>query len=96
MKITEKKIEELAHLARLEFDQDKAQVIKADLERILEFCEKLNEVDTEGVEPLVYLSDRVNNLRTDIPVEPLKRETALKNAPNSDSDFFKVPKVIKR
>ncbi|MBO6516698.1 MAG: Asp-tRNA(Asn)/Glu-tRNA(Gln) amidotransferase subunit GatC [Bacteroidia bacterium] len=96
MKITDTKIDELSHLARLQFeDQDKEQ-IKTDLERILAFCEKLNELDTSDVEPLVYMSDRVNPLREDEVEASLPKEDVLKNAPSADSDYFKVPKVINK
>lgn len=92
----EKKIDELAHLARLEFTADQKQSIKADLEKIVAFCDKLREVDTDGVEPLVYLSDAQNVLREDKVSGQLSKEQALKNAPKRDSDYFKVPKVIKK
>ncbi len=96
MKITDKKIDELSHLARLSFEaQDKVQ-IKQDLERILEFCEQLNGLDTDGVEPLIYMSDRTNHLRDDVVEPSLDKKRALKNAPNADSDYFKVPKVINK
>lgn len=96
MKITDKKIEELSHLAKLQFDDEGKEQIKTDLERILKFCEQLNELDTNGVEPLIYMSDRVDHLRDDIVVESLPKKEALKNAPNADSDYFKVPKVISK
>lgn len=96
MKIDDKKIEDLAQLARLEFnDKEKAQ-IKEDLGRILDFCDQLNEVDTEGVEPLVYMSDSENVTREDRAVNTISKEQALRNAPSKDSDYFKVPKVINK
>lgn len=94
MKITDKKIDELAHLARLEFQGDKKEKIKEDLEKILGFCEQLNSVNTDGIEPLIYLSDATNNLREDIVITDITKSEALKNAPKKDSDFFRVPKVI--
>lgn len=96
MKITEKQIDELAYLARLEFKDDSKDAIKADLDRIIEFCEQLREVDTSNVEPLVYMSDRMNNLREDEVIETISHEEALKNAPDADSDYFKVPKFIRK
>jgi aspartyl-tRNA(Asn)/glutamyl-tRNA(Gln) amidotransferase subunit C len=68
--------------------------MRQDLENILEMCEKLNEVNTDGVEPLIYITDRVNNLREDKVEQEITHEEALKNAPKKDSDFFRVPKVI--
>lgn len=96
MKITPEKIDELAHLARLQFQDEDKKRIQQELERILQFCEKLNEVDTDGVDPLIYVSDRVNNLRADEVHMDITREEALKNAPDSDSDYFRVPKVISK
>jgi aspartyl-tRNA(Asn)/glutamyl-tRNA(Gln) amidotransferase subunit C len=96
MQITEEKIDELAHLARLEFNSNQKVKIKADLERIVGFFDKLSEVDTNGVEPLIYMSDRQNNLRSDEVKEEISRQEALKNAPGKDSDYFKVPKFINK
>ena len=96
MKITDQKIQELSHLARLNFEDKDREKIKSDLERILNFCEKLNELDTDNVEPLVYMSDRTNHLRADVVKPSLNKEEALKNAPDADSDYFRVPKVIKK
>ncbi len=96
MQITEEKIDELAHLARLEFNSNQKVKIKADLERIVGFFDKLSEVDTNGVEPLIYMSDRQNNLRSDEVKEEISRLEALKNAPGKDSDYFKVPKFINK
>jgi aspartyl-tRNA(Asn)/glutamyl-tRNA(Gln) amidotransferase subunit C len=96
MEITNKKIEELAHLARLEFKENDKIKIKADLERIVGFFDKLSEVDTDGIEPLIYMSDRQNNLREDLVIEEITKNEALKNAPSKDSDYFKVPKFINK
>lgn len=96
MEITNKKIEELAHLARLEFNDTEKVKIKADLERIVGFFDKLSEVNTDNVEPLIYMSDRQNNLRSDIVKEEITKQEALKNAPSKDSDYFKVPKFINK
>jgi len=96
MEITPKKIDELAHLARLEFDAEQKIKIKSDLERIVGFFDKLSEVDTNNVEPLIYMSDRQNNLREDLVKEEINQKQALKNAPSKDSDYFKVPKFINK
>lgn len=96
MKISDEKIEQLAHLSRLEFDAAGKEKIKVDLTNILVFCEKLNQVDTDGVEPLIYLTDTVNNVRQDEVVETITRKEALQNAPKKDSDYFRVPKVIEK
>lgn len=94
MKIEDKKVEDLAHLARLEFDTEAKEAIKDDLGRIIDFCDKLKEVNTDGVEPLIYLSEEQNVLREDLKAVTLSKAEGLKNAPSSDSDYFKVPKVI--
>jgi aspartyl-tRNA(Asn)/glutamyl-tRNA(Gln) amidotransferase subunit C len=96
MKITDEKIEQLAHLSRLEFDAETKSKIKADLENILDFCEKLNEVDTEGVEPLIYMTDTTNTVREDVVEQSFTKEQILSNAPKKDSDYFRVPKVIEQ
>jgi aspartyl-tRNA(Asn)/glutamyl-tRNA(Gln) amidotransferase subunit C len=95
MEITDKTVDELAHLARLHFEGDEKQRIKKDLTRIVSFMEKLNELDTEGVEPLIYLSEEFNVMRKDEARKTITQEQALKNAPKRDSDYFKVPKVLK-
>ena len=96
MRINNEVIDQLAHLSRLEFDEKAKEAIRKDLERILEFCEKLNEVDTDGVEPLIYMSDVEDGLREDIVEPPLSKAEALKNAPKADSDYFRVPKVLNK
>lgn len=94
MKITDEVVDHIAHLARLEFEGDKKVTIKEDMERILSFMEKLQELDTENVEPLIFMSDEVNVLREDVAVDSLTQEQALSNAPKKDSDYFRIPKVL--
>ena len=93
-KIDIKTVEEVAHLARLEFDEvGKAEILN-DMNRMLAFVDKLNEMDTTNVEPLIYMTDGRNVMREDEPKQTLTQKEALKNAPKKDSDYFKVPKVI--
>ena len=94
MKLDNIKLKELAHLARLEFSDEELIDIGNDLKKIIEFCDQLKSVDTEGIDPLIYLSDEINVLRDDQIKHGLKKEDTFKNAPASDSDYFKVPKVI--
>lgn len=94
MKITPKKVQELAALSRLKFEGAEAEAMQQDLEKILDMCEKLNGVNTEGVEPLIYMSETRNVLREDEVQQTISHEEAMKNAPKKDSDFFRVPKVI--
>jgi aspartyl-tRNA(Asn)/glutamyl-tRNA(Gln) amidotransferase subunit C len=96
MQITDEKINQLAHLSRLTFDNNEKAKIKQDLERILELCESLNKIDTEGVEPLIHMTNSENIVREDNPQQEFSREELLKNAPKKDSDYFRVPKVIEQ
>ena len=96
MEVTDALVEKLAHLARLEFnDADKVE-IKNDLQRMISFVEKLGELDLTGTEPLLHMSSDINVLREDEVKGSVSREEALKNAPEHDNRFFKVPKVIKK
>jgi aspartyl-tRNA(Asn)/glutamyl-tRNA(Gln) amidotransferase subunit C len=94
MKIDSKTVDKLAELAKLEFDEASRNEIVNDLNRIVSFVEKLNELDTSSVEPLVYLSDSTNVMRDDVVKQVITQEEALKNAPKRDSDYIKAPKVI--
>ena len=94
MKITEELIDHIAHLARLEFQGEDKVSIKKDMERMIEFVDKLSEVDTTNVEPLIFMSEEINRLREDEPKVTVTHEEALKNAPKKDSDYFRIPKVL--
>jgi len=96
MKIDKKLVDKIAHLARLEFQDDQKVKIEEDLNRILSFMESLNEVDTTNVAPLIYMSDEKNVFRADEVKQDITHEEALKNAPKKDSDYFRVPKVIEQ
>ncbi len=94
MKVNEQLIGHLSHLARLQFDTQAEQEMINDLNRILGFVEKLEEVNTEGVEPLIYMTDETNILREDAVLQTITQDEALKNAPKKDSDYFRVPRFI--
>lgn len=96
MNIDKKIVDEVAHLARLEFDEKSKEEIIGDMNRMLSFVDKLNELDTTNVEPLIYMTDEVNVMRDDEPVVTITQEEALKNAPKRDSDYYKAPKVIEQ
>jgi aspartyl-tRNA(Asn)/glutamyl-tRNA(Gln) amidotransferase subunit C len=96
MEITSEMIDRLSHLARLQFSEEEKKELKVDLERMIEFVEKLKEVDTSGVEPLLHITDAVNILREDEIKQTITKQEALLNAPLTDGNFFKVPKVIKK
>ncbi|MGE0566909.1 MAG: Asp-tRNA(Asn)/Glu-tRNA(Gln) amidotransferase subunit GatC [Bacteroidia bacterium] len=89
-----KTVEELAHLARLEFDDASKKEMIHDMNRMLDFVNKLNELDTDNIEPLIYMTSEIDVLREDIPEKTISQKDALKNAPQKDSDYFKVPKVL--
>ena len=94
MKVDLNTVKKIAHLARLQFDEESAERMQKDMSQILDWEEHLNEVDTEGVEPLTTMSTEVNILREDIVGEHLSHDRGLLNAPQKDSDYFRVPKVI--
>ena len=96
MDVNDALIDKLAHLARLKFEAADKEEIKSDLQKMIAFVEKLNELDTTGVEPLLHMTDELNVLREDEVKGSISREEALKNAPLHDEQFFKVPKVIKK
>ena len=89
-------VENLAQLARLRFDEAEKEAIRSDLQKMVAFVEKLKEVDTAGVEPLLHMGDAANVLRDDEVQGSVTREEALLNSPVSDQTFFKVPKVIQK
>ena len=96
MKIDDKMISKISGLANLEFGEDEKEKIRQDLEQILTFVEKLNELDTENVEPLVYISENRDVLREDHAEKTITTEQALLNAPEIKDNFFKVPRVIRK
>ena len=94
--VDDKLIEDLSRLAKLKFDKNSSEKMKDDLSTILGFVDTLSEVDTVGVEPLIYMSEEVNALREDNIANEVSQKYALKNAPHKDSDYFKVPTVLKK
>jgi aspartyl-tRNA(Asn)/glutamyl-tRNA(Gln) amidotransferase subunit C len=94
MTIDKETVDKIAHLARLEVtDAEREELIK-DMGNILGFMDKLNEVDTTGIEPLVYMTTTVNPLRPDVVIQAITHEEALQNAPKHDGEYFRVAKVI--
>ena len=99
MKITEKEVRYVAGLANLNLTDAEIARLQADLDGILEHMDRLNEIDTAGVEPMAQVlfdAGETATLRADVPVPPLGNEAALANAPQSGAGYFKVPKVIER
>lgn len=97
MKLDEATLDRIAELARLDVSDPavRTQLLK-DMQRVIDFVEKLNELDTTGVEPLVFMTEEENVLREDVvkPEEIIPKREALMNAPEKDSDYFRVPKVV--
>jgi len=81
-------------LSRIELGDDQARALSGQLGAIVEYFDKLNELDTDGVEPMAHAVEKHNVLADDTPGESLEPAKALANAPERDGDFFKVPKVI--
>jgi aspartyl-tRNA(Asn)/glutamyl-tRNA(Gln) amidotransferase subunit C len=94
MTIDQETVDKIAHLARLELSGDETQEMIKDMSKILDFMAKLNEIDTSGIEPLVYMTNEVNVLREDEIKQEITHEEALQNAPKHDDDYFLVAKVI--
>jgi aspartyl-tRNA(Asn)/glutamyl-tRNA(Gln) amidotransferase subunit C len=96
MEVNDALVDKLANLSRLQFEGYEKESIKNDLQKMIQFVEKLNELDTTGVEPLLHLSSNINILRSDEIKGSVTREAGLQNAAAHDAHFFKVPKVIKK
>ena len=96
MKITNELIDHIAHLSRLEFDGDAKEVIKQDVTNMIAFVDQLNTIDTDNVEPLIFMTESINVLREDVSKQTVSQEDALKNAANHDSDYFKIAKVLRQ
>ena len=94
MTIDNETVDKIAHLARLEIKENEKAEMAADMNKILDFMAKLNEVDTSGVEPLVYMTEQVNSIREDVVIQQITHQEALENAPEKDDDYFRVAKVI--
>lgn len=94
MEITDELVDHIAHLSRLSFEGEQKDAIKKDMTNIISFMDKLSELNTDNVEPLIFMSGEVNVLREDVPAVSVTHEEALKNAPKKDSDYFRIPKVL--
>lgn len=94
MPIAIRTIDHLASLAKLEFTEEEKAVLKADLENISAFFDKITELDTDNLVPLVYMNEDVNVMRADVSEQLISHSEALANAPQTDEEFFIVPKVI--
>jgi aspartyl-tRNA(Asn)/glutamyl-tRNA(Gln) amidotransferase subunit C len=96
MEVNSSLIEKLSTLSRLQFNEMEKEEIRLDLQRMIHFVEKLNELNLVGVKPLLHIPEENNVLREDVVKGELTREMALKNAPEQNGEFFLVPKVIQK
>ena len=94
MAIDRKTVEHVARLARLQLTEEELARNQKQLGAILDYIAKLEKLDVTGAEPLVHPAESANVFRDDVPVPPLARSEALKNAPEKTDDFFIVPKVV--
>ena len=94
MEVNKELVEKIAHLARLELTEMEKADMATEMTNILGWMDKLNEIDTSNVDPLIHMSTELNVLREDTPKPHLSHEDALKNAPKKDSNYIRVPKVI--
>jgi aspartyl-tRNA(Asn)/glutamyl-tRNA(Gln) amidotransferase subunit C len=92
--ISKKEVEYVAHLARLEIDEAQKDKFTSQLNDILLYIDKLNELDTKGVEPMTHAIAVTNAFREDIVIDSIGTEKSLANAPDARGEFFRVPKVI--
>ncbi|MEY8441662.1 Asp-tRNA(Asn)/Glu-tRNA(Gln) amidotransferase subunit GatC [Lactobacillaceae bacterium 24-114] len=95
-KINQEEVKHVAELAKLEFPQDQLEKFTDQLDGIIDMVEQLNDVDTEGVDPMTSASDRENVMREDKAVKSSKEEVdeLLANAPETDGTYIKVPAII--
>jgi|SRR5699024_2049682 len=94
MSITKKEVNHIADLAHLQLSAEESEDLVREMDRILDYIGSLQEVDTSGVAPLQHPVELEYRLRKDESKEPLDHEEALKNAPDADTDYFRVPRVL--
>ncbi len=96
MKIDDALFDKLAHLSKLKFNDEEKKSIKEDLQNMIGLIDKMNEADTDGVEPLLHILPTRNILRPDEVGGQVSTNEALKNAPDHSGNYFRVPKVINK
>lgn len=94
--VNDQLIKTLSSLAKLDFSAEGVKKIKSELETMIGFVDVIAKVNTDGIEPLTHMSTEVNVLRSDEVNDKLLQKDALKNAPQKDSDYFKIPTVLKK
>ncbi len=94
MKVNKELIAKLSNLSKLKFNKEETKLISEDLSKMVNFINQLNELETDGIEPLIHMNEEINNWREDKLGEVLSQEKALSNSPVQDSTYFKLPKVL--
>ena len=94
MKINQNVISKLARLSKLKFNEEEMKLISNDLSKMLEFINQLQDLDTEGIDPLIHVNEEINNWREDQVQGMISQEEALSNSPVKDGTYFKLPKVL--
>jgi aspartyl-tRNA(Asn)/glutamyl-tRNA(Gln) amidotransferase subunit C len=92
--ISKEDIEHIAILARLTLTAEEKEIFGSQLSSILDYMEKLNELDTKDIEPTSHVLSLINVMRDDMPADSIPREDALMNAPSHTERFYRVPKII--
>ena len=94
MEINQNVISKLASLSKLKFNEDEMKLISNDLSKMLDFINQLQDLDTEGIDPLIHVNEEINNWREDQVQGMISQEEALSNSPVKDGTYFKLPKVL--
>ncbi len=94
MNINQNVISKLARLSKLKFNEDEMKLISNDLSKMLDFINQLQDLDTEGIDPLIHVNEEINNWREDQVQGMISQEEALSNSPVKDGTYFKLPKVL--
>ena len=94
MRLTGKEVQRIAMLARLRLTAEEEERLTEQLDNILQYMGKLNQLDTSGIEPFSHVVDMINPMREDIVTNQPNAEALLANAPAKENTFFQVPKII--
>jgi aspartyl-tRNA(Asn)/glutamyl-tRNA(Gln) amidotransferase subunit C len=94
MSVSREDVAYMANLARLKVTESEIDQFQSDMNKILQYMDQLSEIDTSDVQPLDHVIELPPSYRKDVANPPLNHDDALKNAPDADSDYFRVPRVI--
>lgn len=93
-RISSEQVRHVANLARLEISEEETESFREQLDRMITFAEQLNELDTDGVEPTSHVLDMKNVMREDAAKHGLPQSDVVKNAPDHQGGFIKVPSIM--